>query len=214
MTQLFLVRHGETAWNRERHIQGRSDVPLTDVGRAQALATARVLSARRWDAIATSPLVRASETADIIARELGLPAPAAIDALTERDYGAAEGFTYAELDRAYPPPSTVPGRESRAAVTARVLPALTKLAQESPGGNVLVVSHGGVIRSLLVALRPAPGDHHSEPITNGSVHSFRYDDGNLMLVQFDDRIERQTARTGAGDLVQQNALEGRDGIPD
>lgn len=211
MTQLYLVRHGETAWNRELRIQGRSDVPLNDIGRAQARATARVLSSRRWDAIVTSPLARASETAEIIARELGLPAPVLFDALTARDYGEAEGLTDAELDTRYPGPARVPGRESRADVNARVLPALTSLAQASPGGNVLVVSHGGVIRSLLVALGPEPGDHHSEPITNGSVHSFLYVDGDLTLIQFDDRIEARTAGRDTDDIVHQNALEGREG---
>lgn len=212
MTLLYLVRHGETEWNRERRIQGRSDIPLNEVGRAQALATARALSSRKWDAVATSPLARASETADIIARELGLPAPAPIDELTERNYGEAEGFTYAELDRKYPGPVEVPGRETRADVLARVLPALTGLARESPGGNILVVSHGGVIRSVLTALGPEPGDHHSEPITNGSVHSFRYENGDFRLVQFDDRIEAQTAGREIDDIVHQNALEGREGV--
>ena len=64
---LYLVRHGETDWNRSRRIQGRTDIELNDTGREQALATSRLLARREWNAVISSPLSRALETASIIA---------------------------------------------------------------------------------------------------------------------------------------------------
>ena len=83
-TELYLVRHGETDWNRQHRIQGLTDIPLNETGRAQARATGRLLSRRSFDGIYASPLDRAMETARIIADELGLPAPEPVEGLVER----------------------------------------------------------------------------------------------------------------------------------
>lgn len=206
MTELFLVRHGETEWNRARRIQGRTDIPLNDTGRAQARATGRLLARRRhWDGVITSPLNRARETAAIIAEELGLPEPEVDDALVERDYGDAEGLSFAEIDRRYPPGTPVPGRESRDAVGERVVPALLDIAVRNPGCCFVVVSHGGAIRAALSVADERQAHGH---ITNGSIHSFRVEDGTLRLHLFDDPIEVDPA---ADDLDEQNAVEAREG---
>ena len=90
MTRFFLVRHGETEWNRERRIQGVSDIPLNDTGRAQAAALGDILVGHNFDLIVSSPLSRADETARIIAQRLGMPAPITVPDLIERNYGEAE----------------------------------------------------------------------------------------------------------------------------
>ena len=113
MTELYLVRHGETDWNRQRRIQGLTDIPLNDTGREQARMTGMLLARRRfpgaqWDAVLTSPLSRAAETAAIIAGELGLPAPVSIATMVERNYGEAEGLDFVELERRFPPRSRFP----------------------------------------------------------------------------------------------------------
>ncbi len=204
MTELYLVRHGETDWNRQHRIQGLTDIPLNDTGREQAQAAGRLLTRRTWDAIYTSPLSRARETASIIAAENGLPEPIAVEQLVERNYGDAEGLNFAEIDRRYPNRSEVPGQESRADVSARVVPALRELAAAHPGESVLIVSHGGAIRSVLMAVDRASS--HGM-ITNGSVHSFRFEDDELRLIRFDDPIEIESVVTGGGDLDEQNAVE-------
>ena len=150
MTDLYLVRHGETDWNRARRIQGLTDIPLNDTGREQARLTGSLLTRRPITRVFASPLVRARETAEIIARELGLPEPELRDAFVERDYGAAEGMGFHEIDVRYPPGTDVPGRESREAVAERVLPALQALAAEHPG-EALVVNSG--IRLLEQAIK-------------------------------------------------------------
>ena len=204
---LYLVRHGETDWNLARRIQGSTDIPLNDTGREQARATGRLLSGRRWDAVLSSPLSRAFETASIIAAELDLATPETVADLVERHYGEAEGLEETELDRRFPGDTPVPGRESRSALLERVLPALMRIAEEHPDQSVLVVSHGGVIRSVVNAVDPA-GSHGRIP--NGSVHSFRHENGTLELIAFNDPIEDESLELGGHDIEEQNAVEARE----
>jgi len=207
MTDLYLVRHGETEWNRLRRIQGLTDIPLNDTGREQARRTGMLLTRRPIDRVYTSPLSRASETAQIIAAELGLPSPEPRSEFVERNYGAAEGMGFHEIDVRYPPGTDVPGRETREEVAARVMPALQAIAAEHPGESIVVVSHGGAIRAALMTAEPRGG---FAAITNGSVHSFHVDGDDLHLVAFDDPIEIASADVRHGDLDTQNAVEARD----
>jgi uncharacterized phosphatase len=209
MTLLYVVRHGETDWNRERRVQGSTDIPLNATGRAQAKATGSLLAARDWDAVISSPLVRALETARIIAKETGMPQPSTDPALVERSYGAAEGLNHDEIDALFPGNTPVPGREDRRTVAARVLPALVRIANENVGKSLIVVSHGGVIRSILNSVEPHR-DHGA--IRNGSVHSFEHRDGALSLIAFDDPIEVQSDDRFSLQLDEQNALESRESV--
>ena len=210
MTELYLVRHGETNWNRQKRIQGLTDIPLNDTGRDQAKATGTLLARRRWDAVVSSPLSRARETANIIAVVLGLDEPTTMDAIVERNYGAAEGLNWGEVERDFPRGTDVPGRESREQVSARVVPALIRLAEQRPGQALVVVSHGGAIRAVLEEVEPSAS--HGM-ITNGSVHSFRLEDGALRLIAFDDPIEVESIGADCGDLDAQNAVEAmEDGV--
>lgn len=204
---LYLVRHGETDWNRDRRIQGRTDIPLNSEGRRQAAATGALLARHRWDALYTSPLSRAFETADIIAAQLALSPPIAVPELVERNYGAVEGMTAAEVDATYPPGTDVPGRESPADVVARALPALLSIAERHAAQRVIVVAHGGLIRAILGAVDPT-GSHGV--ISNGSIHSFRYRDGSFDLLVFDDPIDDASLEISRDDIEVQNALEGRE----
>jgi len=156
----LLVRHGETAWNRERRVMGRLGTSLSERGRAQVASLAPLLSGLGAEAVWTSPLARARETAELIASALGdLPLHVDED-LTEIDYGAWEGQTFRELmaDAAYhayvrdPETAAAPGsRESLADVRDRVLGVLTRIAADRPGGRSIVVSHGDPIRLVLAA---------------------------------------------------------------
>ncbi len=208
MSYVYLVRHGETDWNRTHRIQGSSDIPLNDTGRAQAARTAALLARRQWDAIYSSPLSRAFETATIIGSAVGLAHLEKVSELAERQYGVAEGLTDRELVQRYPGSTAVPGRESRAEVAARVMPALLRIAATGSDRRVIVTTHGGVIRTVLLALN-APVER-GIPITNGSVHSFRRIGESLELVEFDDPIELDSVVTGEEDFDEQNLLENRE----
>lgn len=210
MTHLYLVRHGETDWNAARRIQGSTDIPLNETGRAQARRTGQLLASRRWDGVVSSPLSRAFETASIIAGELGLPEPQRLGSIVERRYGAAEGLDYQTLEATYPAGVPVPGRESRPEVAARVLPALAALAERHLGQRLVVVSHGGVIRTVLNCVAPGEARFMGVPITNGSIHSFLYAEGALELMAFDDPIEVASIEPGSADFDAQNALAARD----
>jgi uncharacterized phosphatase len=209
MTSLYLVRHGETDWNAQRRIQGATDIPLNDTGREQARTTGLLLARREWDGIFSSPLSRALETATIIAAETRLGEVEVIPDLAERNYGDAEGLNYQEIEVKFPGDTVVPGRETHESVGERAVAVLMALARGHQGQSLIVVSHGGLIRSVLNVVDP--GAKHGS-ITNGSVHSFELVDGALELIEFDDPIDEESLECGTDDLDEQNAIEGRDAV--
>lgn len=149
LTTFALIRHGQTDWNAQRRLQGSSDIPLNDVGRAQAKEAVATLSGYEWDAIVSSPLSRAAETADLIAAGLGLTVARHVPELTERSFGPAEGMQDGpELD-ALRTPSGFHGAESEDEAADRGLAALEALAEEFSGRRLLVVAHGTLLRVSL-----------------------------------------------------------------
>ncbi|WP_245884409.1 histidine phosphatase family protein [Glaciihabitans tibetensis] len=166
MTFAF-IRHGQTNWNRDDRLQGSSDIPLNDFGRQQATDAIEVLAGTRWDAIVSSPLSRARETAEIIAAGLGIELGPSYDELIERHYGDGEGAT-AEIIAERWPDHQYPGLESLDSVIARAKVALDKIASEYGSKNVIIVCHGSLIRYTLASLAGRPFDS----IRNGSVATF------------------------------------------
>jgi broad specificity phosphatase PhoE len=165
--ELWLVRHGESTWNSARRFQGESDAPLSSRGRSQVRALAAGLAAMRFDALYTSPLSRARDTAAPCGEALGLEAVAIAD-LREIGLGAWEGLTletvmaqdgdhyrrWLAAPVAHPPR----GGEPMTAFAGRVRAALDHLAGRHPGGRILVVSHGGAIASALCGWLGRPLD--------------------------------------------------------
>lgn len=158
LTTFALVRHGQTDWNAQRRLQGSTDIPLNDVGRSQARDAVAVLAEYEWDAVVSSPLGRAAETAEMIAAGLGLRVARLVPELTERSFGPAEGLQDGpELD-ALRIPDGFRGAESEDDAADRGLGALEALADEFRGGRLLVVAHGSLLRVSLsrVVGRPLP----------------------------------------------------------
>ena len=149
LTTFAHVRHGQTDWNAERRLQGATDIPLNDVGRVQARDAVAVLAPYEWDAIVSSPLSRAAETADLIAEGLGLTVSRRIPELTERSFGPAEGMQAGPELEALRVPGGFKGAESEAEAADRGLAALEALAEEFRGQRVLVVAHGTLLRVSL-----------------------------------------------------------------
>ena len=149
VTTFALIRHGQTDWNAQRRLQGSTDIPLNDVGRDQARDAVEALGGYEWDAIVSSPLSRAAETADLIAAGLGLTVARRVPDLTERSFGPAEGMQDGpELD-ALRTPGGFRGAEDEDEAAGRGLAALEALADEFRGGRLLVVTHGSLLRVSL-----------------------------------------------------------------
>jgi probable phosphoglycerate mutase len=153
-TLLCLVRHGETAWNAEGRVQGQLDVPLNGVGLGQARAVANALCAERFDAIYSSDLARVTQTAEPLARLLGLPLR--LDPrLRERHYGFFQTLTYAEVKAQHPADYArfrareldydFRSGESLQTFYQRSIACLGEIASRHAGESILVFTHGGVL---------------------------------------------------------------------
>ena len=162
-TELLVVRHGQSEWNVIGRWQGQGDPPLSELGRRQAFVAAASVGA--VDGIISSDLQRAAETAAIIAQQLGVGPVLVDERLRERDAGEWTGLHKAEIEKGWPgylESSRRPdGFEDRATVMARVTEAFAAIREASPGGSLLVITHGGVILALaeLYGLGDTPVPH-------------------------------------------------------
>jgi broad specificity phosphatase PhoE len=162
--QIWLVRHGQTEWNRIGRYQGQADEPLNAAGIAQAHELAARMAGEHFDAIFSSDLSRARMTAEIIAGSLGMSV--SFDSrLREIDQGEWEGMYFTDIVSRFEeelvrhrgdPSNGPPGGESVTQVAQRAAAAAGDIARAYPGGKVLVVSHGLTISTLLAAARGTP----------------------------------------------------------
>jgi 2,3-bisphosphoglycerate-dependent phosphoglycerate mutase len=212
-TELLLVRHGRTAANRARVLQGTTDIPLDAFGLRQAERVAdRIAREFVLDAVVSSPLSRASATARAIADRFGL-VPTLDPALVEMSFGRYEGLTWEQV-RALDPALAAriddiddyeagwPDGDVRSAFYHRIWTAIEGIVEANPGRRVAVVAHGGVIGSFLAILRgQSPNDPAVYALQNCSithlhvrpahteVHRFNDTEHLLDLVEPPDEIE-------------------------
>lgn len=154
MTVIGIVRHGVTAWNEEGRSQGNTDIPLNEEGIQMAEKIAQRLANEQWDVIYTSPLVRASKTAEVIAGAQQEMTLIADERLRETNGGKAEGTTKAErIERWGENWQEVDmGAEPEEEVIARGTAFIEEVKKKHPHEKVLIVSHGSFIRTLLGTL--------------------------------------------------------------
>jgi len=195
-TRFIVVRHGETRWNVERRVQGKGDSPLTEEGLAQADAIGKRLARERFDLLIASNLGRDRQTAERVAFHTGL-AIRFDPRLQERNFGAGEGMTYEEIDKAFPnaftrdgaidPDAAIPGGESRRQFHERVKSAFEALAREHDGKRVCVITHGGVLSTLYRVVHDIPVAHaHRITISNASYNAVAFDADAWTLEAWDD----------------------------
>lgn len=161
MKTIYFVRHGQSEANAQRITAGgQLDAPLTDAGREQAREVGRILKKKKIELVVSSPQIRAFETAEIIAREIGYDAAKIIQnkVFAERDLGVMSGRPHDEVQLWFSMGQTPEGGESTEAFQARVMSGLEWLKSQD-AGNILLVSHGGVSRSIRAILRGE--DSHS-----------------------------------------------------
>lgn len=178
--KLYVARHGETTWNREHRICGRTEVPLTERGREQAAALAEQVSALGIDAVIASPMQRAQETAACVGQRLGLPVQTD-GRLIEQCYGDFEGDDYTskplsahgwQFACGYPG-----GGESMMQVAARVYPLIDELRRRYRGKNVLLVCHGSIARVIHT---------YFHNVTNEEFAAFRMDNGQVFAYEAEE----------------------------
>jgi probable phosphoglycerate mutase len=154
VTTIGLIRHGMTDWNREGRAQGQRDVPLNEEGLRQAERLGLRLSAERWDAIYSSDLSRAAETARIIAKAMGKSVTGCDPRLREISNGNLDGTTIAERVERWGENwrELEHGKESAESGVSRSMEFLQEAMERFPDGKVLVVSHGALIARLMAHL--------------------------------------------------------------
>src|SRR5215470_3568708 len=161
MLDLYLIRHGQTDFSRENRFCGSIDPPLNEVGLRMAEAFGGAYADRRWDAIYSSPSLRARQTAAALARRVGVD-PILDDGLREISYGEWEGLRHEDAKAQFPEvyaywaedtaSRSTPGGETAFQVAARAAPVLERIKREHAEGRVLIVSHKATIRILTCAL--------------------------------------------------------------
>ena len=184
MARLFLVRHGQTAWNLEGRVQGHTDIPLNELGRSQMQRLSAKLASVSFAVAYSSDLSRCSEAARTLLGARDTPRHV-MSELREQHYGVWEGLTYRQIEDKYPSlfdrlmtgDSTFapPNGESVDGMLQRVRGIRDKLSQaaDDAGGDALVVAHSGSLRALVVALLDLPA---------GSVWRFQLDQSGLSVV--------------------------------
>jgi 2,3-bisphosphoglycerate-dependent phosphoglycerate mutase len=200
-TQILFIRHGETEWNRVKRIQGFIDIPLATSGLEQAERLAHRLAdeaqqGARLDAIYSSDLQRAQQTAQPIAQVLGLPLQLR-EGLRERSYGAFQGYDRDEIAERYPDEYerwqsrdagfAPPEGESMRTFYHRVMDAITPIVAAHPGGRVACVAHGGVLDCVYRFARDlsleVPRDY---ALLNTSVNVVDFDGGKATVKSWAD----------------------------
>ena len=194
--RILAIRHGETAWNVDHRIQGQLDVPLNETGRWQVHRLALAVADEGIDAIYSSDLLRAVETAQAVARGCGRPIVSDVG-LRERGFGIFEGLSYAEIDERWPaeaerwrrrdPTFGAPGGETLNRFYARCVETATRLAELHPGQTIALVAHGGVMDCLYrAASRVALDAPRSWQLGNAAINRLLYTPQGFTLVGWSD----------------------------
>jgi len=196
MTKVILVRHGQTLWNVEMKYQGHCDVVLTEKGVEQAMLAAKRLAGEDVCAVYASDLSRAFKTAECIAKEHNLPVTA-IPELREISFGEWEGLTFKGINSqwaetmsklfTHPDEIVIPGGETFREVKERATSALAKLVAAHPNQTIVVVSHGGTIRTLLCAVLNIHLNHlWNIKQDNTAINMLEYYDEQVMVSLVND----------------------------
>lgn len=203
VTRICLVRHGETAWNVEKRLQGHLDIPLNETGVAQAAASAQGLADIAFSAIYSSDLLRARTTAQAAAEVIGLPVQLTPE-LRERRCGIFQGLTQKEAGERYPDQYhyyrdrhvdfVIPDGESLAGMAERITATFNRLAAAHVGETILIVSHGGVL-DIIHRLATDKPLHTTRDFTisNAALNWLEWEEGQWRLQKWDDKEHLEEA---------------------
>jgi phosphoserine phosphatase len=187
MSQIYLIRHGETEWNRLQKTQGRSNnIPLSEVGRRQAELLAGRLKGEKIDLIYCSDLVRAHETAGIIAKAHGIEA-VKDESFAEINFGCFEGLEFSKIKELYsevfsvwrqtPHLANIPDGESIITLKERSMGQLNEILGKNRDKNILIVSHGITVKVMIASMLG---------IDLGNIHKIRQDNTSLNIFEYNE----------------------------
>jgi broad specificity phosphatase PhoE len=172
VTTVYLIRHGRTSLNLAERLRGRIDPPLDEVGRVEANRLAVLFTGTKLDAVLTSPLQRAVQTATPLAASTNAPLQS-VAAFLDRDYGPWNGQPRAEVERGYGSLDMAPGVEARPDLERHVLAGLRAAAEKHAGRAFAIVAHDAVNRALLARVDGRFGDPELVPQRTGCWNRLR-----------------------------------------
>ncbi len=195
-TELLFIRHGETDWNRQQRFQGQIDVPLNAMGHAQAARLGQRLAGETHDALFSSDLTRAQETAAPMAAAWGRQ-PVLVPGLREQSFGVLEGLDVPTIQQQHAAlwqqwlehraDFALPGGESLRQFHARVIDAVRQLVADAAGQRVVIVTHGGVLDMLWRTAHGLPLDGlRACEIPNTGLNRLRWAGGTLHIDSWAD----------------------------
>jgi broad specificity phosphatase PhoE len=212
---IYLVRHGETAWNRKKRLQGQTDIPLNGYGEELAQETAKALKSVSFDRVFSSPLIRAERTAEILTAGSGLPI-LTDSRLTEMNFGIAEGlplpfirrFSFLRIYKCFYDPAhytrPVPGGELIKDVKKRGMDFLCDaiLPLESTCSSILITAHGGIIRGIISSLNQIPDRDFWDkiPEKNCAVNLLELKNGSFTVLEIGKLFYKPAGLPSAGPL--------------
>lgn len=181
--RIYLIRHGETNWNLEGKLQGREDIALNENGIRQAMICGQAFAGRKIKAVITSPLIRAKRTAEIIAQSVGLPRVIVEEGLIERDFGALAGTTY-DSKRYFDTFGIEEGIEDWEELHQRLIGCILRLAEQYYDEDIVLVSHGAAINSVISVLTNGEFGSGKTRLKNACISILAYEDNQLKLMQY------------------------------
>ncbi|MDF2538566.1 MAG: hypothetical protein K0S76_1587 [Herbinix sp.] len=178
--KIYLIRHGETDWNLQGRFQGREDIALNETGIAQAKKCGLAMQGTDFTAVITSPLSRAKKTAEIIGEYVGTDLLIVEEGIIERDFSKVSGMTPKEREAFYAsgePDDKEPWED----LCNRMMHNLTKYAKQFSEGNIIMVSHGASINSILSVLSRGEIGTRKTILKNTCINVIDYNNGNIKI---------------------------------
>ena len=200
LKNIFVIRHGETDWNKSSRFQGQTDIKLNDAGREQALKLRPMLQQLQIESVYSSPLARAIETIEIATQDLKLTVQKD-DRLRETFLGDAEGLTTDEILQKFGADSLTkwrsyeerlldyhfPNGESKRQLMYRARQVFLDIAQNSNRNSIAVISHGMLMRAMTYVFSEGiPWEQHA--FSNGAIHHYVWDDANPETLTYKSKI--------------------------
>jgi len=190
--KIYLIRHGQTDWNLQGRFQGREDIALNESGILQAKYCGEAIKDESFQAIITSPLSRAKRTAEIIADRISVDRIIIEEGITERDFSKVSGMTYKEREVFYAS-GEEDDKEPWEKLCKRMMSCIYKYAERFCNDNIIMVSHGASINSVLSTLSNGETGTGKILLKNACINIINYENGTMSLGEFNLSAEEYLA---------------------